>query len=242
MRSIDELDQLVNNYEALANSVDAAVWEADADSGRMLFVSEHIERLSGYPAARFMKEPGLKLNCVHPADRAMLVAALDSVTEENSRVEVMYRFIRSDGKAIWIRDIVRVFFGEGKAKLLVGVSIDVTDRARLENAMSLVIDVIASATEAEELDEILSIALDKICAATGWEFGQAWLVDAGTESLYCSAACCHGGAQMRELRDLSLKPRFKKGEGLPGKIWQKMAPLWLVRPFDPEIFVASLFD
>jgi len=239
MRSINESDQLVNNYEALANSVDAAVWEADAASGRLLFVSEHIERLSGYPAARFMMDPDFKLSCVHPADRKMFQEALESVTEDNSRSEVIYRFIRSDGKAIWVRDIVRGFFGEGQAKLLVGVSIDVTDRARLENAMSLVIDVIASATEAEEMDEILSIALDKICQSTDWMLGQAWLVDIGGESLYCCAHCDRGGADMKALVESSRQLRFRKGEGLPGRIWQHMTPLWLVRPFDRESFAGA---
>lgn len=234
MRSINELDQLVNNYEALASSVDAAVWEADADSGRMLFVSEQIERLSGYPAARFMKDPDFKLSCVHPADRGMLKDVLASVTEENNRVEVIYRFIRADGKPIWIRDIVRGFFGKDQAKLLIGVSIDVTDRARMESAMSLVIDVIASATEADEMDDILSIALNKTCEATGWTLGQAWLVDAAGETLYCCAYSRHGTEAVSAVHELSQQLRFRKGEGLPGRIWQNMVPLWMVAPFEKE--------
>ncbi|HEY9715894.1 MAG TPA: PAS domain-containing protein, partial [Trichormus sp.] len=240
MRSIeDELDQLVNSYEAFANSVVAAVWEADADSGRMLFVNDQIERLSGYPAARFMKDPDFKLSCVHPADREMLKNSLASVTEENNRIEIVYRFIRQDGKPIWIRDIVRGFFGKEQAKLLVGVSIDVTERARMENAMSLVIDVIASATEAEEMDDILSIALDKICEATGWNLGQAWLVDASGEALYCCAYSERGAQKIEELHELSEQIRFRKGEGLPGRIWQKLAPLWMVAPFERESFARA---
>jgi polar amino acid transport system substrate-binding protein len=242
MRSIqDELDQLVNSYEAFASSVVAAVWEADADSGRILFVNEQIERLSGYPAACFMKDPDFKLSCVHPADREMLKNALASVTEENNRIEVVYRFIRQDGKPIWIRDIVRGFLGKGQAKLLVGVSIDVTERARLENAMSLVIDVIASATEADEMDDILSIALDKICEATGWNLGQAWLVDATGEALYCCAYSQRGAEKIEALHELSEQIRFRKGEGLPGRIWQKLTPLWIVAPFERECFVRADF-
>src|SRR5437660_7948596 len=57
-REIEEqVKRSMRQYEALVNSVDGIVWQADLHSLRFTFVSEQAERLLGYPAQRWLEEP-----------------------------------------------------------------------------------------------------------------------------------------------------------------------------------------
>src|SRR5437016_9485089 len=68
-----ELKQTEQRYRALLNSVDGIVWQADLPDLRFSFVSEQAERLLGYPARRWVEEPGFWRQHIHPEDRERAV-------------------------------------------------------------------------------------------------------------------------------------------------------------------------
>src|SRR5512132_3129055 len=95
-RTIEILNQTQQHYEALVNSVDGIVWEADARTFRFAFVSQQAERLLGYPVERWLTEPTSWQAHLHPDDRAWAAEFCVRATQETRAHELEYRIIAAD--------------------------------------------------------------------------------------------------------------------------------------------------
>jgi PAS domain S-box-containing protein len=96
-----------------------------------LYLSPHVESMTGYPWERFMADWRFwPSTVIHPDDRAAADAqAAQLLQGHNSEVE--YRLVRADSKVIWVRDSARVQT-EGSSKITYGVVSDITERKRVE--------------------------------------------------------------------------------------------------------------
>lgn len=105
----------------LVDDLPVVVWEADARTRRLTFVSRHAEQLLGFPVDR---RPASWDPVVHPDDRAAVARARWAGTGD---FELDYRVVAADGRVLWVRDKVRVVRDEdGSVRLLRGVLADVT--------------------------------------------------------------------------------------------------------------------
>lgn len=121
---------------ALVQGLEVAVWEADAQTWKFTFVSQHAERMLGYPVERWVSEPGFWFGLIHPDDRERAQELRKKVVEMNQDQEFECRAIAADGQELWLRNIIRVIQdGSGKARLLYGVMMDITERRRLEQRL-----------------------------------------------------------------------------------------------------------
>ena len=134
----DDPSSLQANYYDLVQDVAAVIWEADPDRQRYTFVSGHAEVLLGYPASRWLDEPHFWVERIHPDDRARTVLATRRASAEARDHECEYRTITSDGRIIWLRDIVHVVRSrDGRTVMLRGVMTDVTSQKRAEAALTI---------------------------------------------------------------------------------------------------------
>jgi PAS domain S-box-containing protein len=106
--------------------VDGVLWEADPATFRFTFVSDGVERLLGYPAARWLDEPGFWKNHLHPKDRDWVVEFCVTATRELRNHTFDYRMISDRDEVVWLRDLVTVEARDGKAFKLRGLMVDVT--------------------------------------------------------------------------------------------------------------------
>ena len=102
------------------------------DGFPFVYVSPQIEAMLGFPAERFVAEPELWVERLHPADREWVLeqerrAVRDSAHDGSSDRE--YRLIRSDGRVVWVweRDTV-VRDDSGRPVTCEGLLIDITAR------------------------------------------------------------------------------------------------------------------
>ncbi|HWO69826.1 MAG TPA: PAS domain S-box protein, partial [Actinomycetota bacterium] len=120
----------------LLQGLDAIVWEADPATLRFRFVSDRAEAILGYPVARWLEQPDFWVAHLHPEDRERTVAACLAATEAGRDHALEYRMVAADGRAVWLRDAVRVVTdGAGRPVALRGVMVDVTDRRRAEDEL-----------------------------------------------------------------------------------------------------------
>jgi two-component system, cell cycle sensor histidine kinase and response regulator CckA len=140
-RVADELRASEERYRGLVEGIEAVVWEANARSFNFTFVSPRAVEVLGYPLEDWY-EPGFWLARLHPDDRERTYAeCLDAVERAVDHV-LEYRMVSSSGRAVWLRDLVRVDVVDGKVELLRGVMVDVTaqveaaqERERLEGEL-----------------------------------------------------------------------------------------------------------
>jgi two-component system, OmpR family, sensor histidine kinase VicK len=128
------LKRSVREFEALVNSVDGIVWQADFPSLRFTFVSRQAERFLGYPVRRWLEEPSFWESRIHPDDRDRAVALCTQLTAERKYHSFEYRMLAADGQPVWLRDIVSIRDEGGQPRQVQGIMVNITPRKLAETA------------------------------------------------------------------------------------------------------------
>jgi PAS domain S-box-containing protein len=108
----------------------------DTDDQRpsTIYISPNIEQLLGFPAQRFLDDPGLWIRSMHPDDRERIQRLRDEVWSTGARYRSEYRMFRQDGEEVWLRDSsVLVLSDEGQRLAWQGVIEDITSERRAEH-------------------------------------------------------------------------------------------------------------
>ncbi|MDB5097738.1 MAG: hypothetical protein JWM80_2159 [Cyanobacteria bacterium RYN_339] len=168
-------EDLRERYEALVDNLDRAlVWEADADSLEVSYVSGVAERLLGFPRADWTERPDFWVAQIHPDDRARVLATLRSVARGGGNQRCEYRFRAADGHTVWLHTGVHL---EPKGRQLQGVSADITELKRAEATqrfyaeIGAVID--ASVDYPATLEAIARLAVPEFASACWFELVEA---------------------------------------------------------------------
>ena len=122
-------------YSELVNAVEGIVWEADPETFRFLFVSRQAERLLGYPVEQWYEEPGFWVSKLHPDDRDSTVSFCMEEARFQRPHEMEYRMIASDGRTVWLRDLVSSVEQKDGSWRLCGVMFVITQTKELEERL-----------------------------------------------------------------------------------------------------------
>lgn len=118
------------------HSLDAIVWEADAETWQFDYVSQRAEAILGYPTARWLEESDFWIKTIHPDDRQQAMAHCRDAIARGKDHQFEYRALHADGRIVWISDTVRIIPDRsGKARKLRGLMIDITGRKQTEEQL-----------------------------------------------------------------------------------------------------------
>ena len=81
--------------------------------------------------------------------------------------------------------------------------------------------------EAASFAEAAPKILEAICETFGWEHGALWTVDHGHEVLRCADIWTAPGHRFDRFDAISREITFKRGVGLPGRVWATGEPAWI---------------
>jgi PAS domain S-box-containing protein len=120
-------------YEELVHSLDSILWEADARTLKMTFVSPQVERILGFSPEQWLAEPYFWKNHLHPDDREWATTHFVRSAAEMKSHQMEYRMIAADGRTIWFRDIVAITVEDNNPVKLFGIMVDITDQKRAQH-------------------------------------------------------------------------------------------------------------
>jgi PAS domain S-box-containing protein len=144
-----ELRELEAKYRSLTEHLPVVTYVRAVEDGAPIFVGPQIDRLLGYTADEWLRDPELFLRLVHPDDRERVQAELASVAE-GLRSE--YRLLARDGRVVSVRDeAVTVLDGHGRPLCLQGYLLDTSERKRAEEQRRQ-LRVAEAAANADALD------------------------------------------------------------------------------------------
>jgi diguanylate cyclase (GGDEF)-like protein/PAS domain S-box-containing protein len=110
----------------LVQDLDAIIWAFDPAADRFTFVSEHAERVLGYPRSAWTDFASWAA-MIHPDDRAATASFCMAQTAAGRDHDFEYRVVARDGREVWVRDIVRLARDDaGTVVGLRGVITDIT--------------------------------------------------------------------------------------------------------------------
>jgi diguanylate cyclase (GGDEF)-like protein/PAS domain S-box-containing protein len=142
-------------FRDMVNTSDGIVWEADATTFTFTFIGKNAERLLGYPIEDWLK-PGFWIEHLHPEDQEWAPAYCAACTGRLEPHDFEYRAIASDGRTVWLRDIVTVVAENGTPRWLRGIMVDITNSKQA---------AIALQENAERYNAITQSAIDAIVTA-----------------------------------------------------------------------------
>ncbi len=109
----------------------------------VVFVSDAIEAMTGYPAADFLGDPPKRLfgELVHPDDFPMVQQGARRAIEQRRPFRLEYRIIHRDGSIHWFWGNGNVVLGPtGDVELLDGVVLDISNRRLMEQDLRIAKD------------------------------------------------------------------------------------------------------
>ena len=133
-RDREALQQSEEKYRSLVANLPDVVWVAD-ETGQPVFASSNCEALSGYTHEEVC-QPGFWTGKIHPEEQARVAAAHRAVVEKNEPYDIEYRFLRKDGRWIWLHSrAVNGHERDGNC-YWEGLLSDITERKEMEQKLA----------------------------------------------------------------------------------------------------------
>jgi two-component system CheB/CheR fusion protein len=198
----------LREFTSLADALDQVVWKRDQGMGRILYISQRIQELTGWSAEQLRSDPGLLDRAILSEDRAAVAAARHQGAQG---WRITFRLRIPDGRERAFEEVATVL-DDGDDQEVVGTLTDVSEVRRLERRNAL----LASAFQQVQASAPQSIAL----------LDDSLLFVSVTEAF---AACCGRSAselQGRSLDDLdevltlpqASQPQPPSGPTAPGSL------------------------
>jgi len=132
LKEHSELERKSSHLGTLLNSIEAVVWEANARTQNMMFVSTEAVDLLGYPIDKWF-EPKFFQQVIHNDDEKILTKSMKKMATGIHQISIDVRLKRKNGKLVWTRIIASSEHDENSNKLLIrGLMIDITAEKKHE--------------------------------------------------------------------------------------------------------------
>lgn len=124
----EQLNTILSNFPgAVYRCLNDARWT-------MLYLSDKVEQLTGYPSTRFMGDGALSISDItHPEDVPMVYQQVQEALRQQQAFQIIYRLRDGNGDWCWIEELgCGVFDASGALKYIDGFIWDISERKRAE--------------------------------------------------------------------------------------------------------------
>ena len=214
---------------------DYAIFTLDPD-GTITSWNTGAERIFHQPSEEVI---GHHFSCFYSPEEAesdkpgkiLAIAARDGHYEEENWRQ------RKDKTKFWANVVVTALTDEDGN--LTGYSKVVRDMTRRKIAedelqrqsqfIKLLQEVSVAANEADSIDQALEFAVKRICETTLWNVGHVYMLEGEESEVLVSKNIWYTDQEnhFEEFRIQTDSYRFKRGEGLPGAVYERGAPVWI---------------
>lgn len=127
-----------DQFRTLVANIPGITYRCKADEDwTMLFMSGHIDPLSGYPSSDFIGNAVRTYSSViHPDDRERLGQSIDAALHDRSSWLLHYRILHADGSIRWVEERGAAEYDQaGKVLYLNGFILDVSNEKKLQERL-----------------------------------------------------------------------------------------------------------
>jgi PAS domain S-box-containing protein len=176
----------------------------------------------GIPTAELLSRP--YVDFVHPDDREATIHEAEKMDRGALTISFENRYRTADGTYLWL---LWNATPNKSLRLIFAVARDITQRKQTERRLATGYAVTNLLADAESLDMASPKILKAICEGLGWELGVIWGLEDGGDALQCLAVWHLPQSQFGDFVDATRQITFKKGVGLPGRVWASGQPEWI---------------
>lgn len=143
-------------FQRLVERAQDVIWRYRLKPAHQLdYVSPSVVNLLGYTSEELTATPDLVLSLIHPQDRSTLFSVLDG--NHAGADSLRLRWLRKDGAVVWVdAQVWLVRDDSGEVEAIEGISRNVTDLVRKDQALALLArDATASTSPRDNDDELI---------------------------------------------------------------------------------------
>lgn len=224
-------------FRSLAETTPDAIVTANA-SDDIVYVNPAAERLLGYAASEMVGRPVTMI--VPEAMRELHHAAfLRYVETGNANLvgrTVVVDAQRRDGSLVPV-ELSLGAAGKGQDVTLTAVIRDISERVKHQRnvAAQLAVTAVLAGMDAPDGD---SEVVGTLTRALGWQVGVLWRV-ADDATLRMTELWQADPARTEAFAQVCRVTQFRRGEGIPGEVWQSRQPRWLEQATQEVRFVRT---
>ncbi|MDC1067580.1 PAS domain S-box protein [Candidatus Kapabacteria bacterium] len=120
-------------FSSMLSNVPGVIFRCKLDKDwTMLFMSDKVNELIGYPKEAYLKGKLTFNDTIHPDDREFVADQIETQLKNNNSYTIEYRIITALGDVKWISEQGTVSSENNKEKLLDGAMFDITGRKEAE--------------------------------------------------------------------------------------------------------------
>jgi sigma-B regulation protein RsbU (phosphoserine phosphatase) len=116
---------------------------------------------------------------------------------------------------------------EGQLVGLASMSLDVSARKRAEARLRAQYEIARTLSEAHSIEDASPRLLRTVCQALDWDVGAVWGLDIERSVLRCVATWRAPVSNAAAFEELTARTTFRKGVGLPGRVWAEGRSAWI---------------
>jgi PAS domain S-box-containing protein len=176
----------------------------------------------GIPTEELLSRP--YIDFVHPDDRQATNQEAKKMDQGALTISFENRYRSADGTYRWL---LWNATPNKSLRLIFAVARDITQRKQTERRLATGYAVTNLLAEVESLELASPEILRAICEGLGWELGAIWGVEDGGEALQCLTVWHLPQLEFREFINATRQLRFKRGVGLPGRVWASGQSAWI---------------
>ena len=213
------------HYASIVQHSRNAIVAADL-TGTVISCNPTAERLYGWAAHELIGHP---LSAICPPELYGQHAAL---AERIARGDLIDEFetvrCRRDGARLSVSLTVSpTIDADGRLSGSSEIVRDMTQRKQAEHWLDAQHAVTRLLADPTALDGPLTSVLGALGEGLGWTFGSLWEVDRRAQVLTCRATWTSAPADTQDFEALTLRARFARGQGTPGRVWTSGTPVWV---------------
>lgn len=181
---------LEERYQLVADNLIDAIWVLDVESQAFDFVTQSVQRLSGYTAEEYCNLPMIRRLSAESYAKLVQVMREEVILFEQGQARkrtLEVEMVHKDGHSYWVEISAKLFKDDGGLYKVVGLSKDITGRRAAEQERENLVRQLGQALAEKEhlLKEVKTLrGLLPICAACKRirdEQGLWWPLDAYIE-------------------------------------------------------------
>ncbi len=219
-----ELRSSEQRLQAILDSTTAVVYAKDRQ-GRYLVINRQFEELFHITRKHIV---GKTDHDVFPKEAADAFRANDlKVLQAGYPIEFEEAVPHDEGVHTYISIKFPLYDAAGNIYAACGISTDITERRRAERRLAAQFATARALAESDSLTDATPRILSAVCDALGWECGAIWDRDRIGDCLRCVATWHAPQRNYQDFEKAGREMTFKIGEGLPGRVWSSLQPVWI---------------
>jgi len=131
LKTTEQLTRDNSYLDTLLNGVNAIVWEADARSGLITFVSAQWQKVTGFTEDEWIDTDFL-IEHSHPDDQKSLRFCFEKIADIVDETSMEFRLISRKGDVVWLRNIASSSYLKGEGMTIRGLMLDISEQKQVE--------------------------------------------------------------------------------------------------------------